>query len=131
MSVINIFRKTKKSKTANFEKFNNIESILKLIELTHSKNGNERRLAASSLGKLSKFTPDIFEAVPYLIKLLDDEKPQVRQYAIKASGKIGDTRAISGIRRLLDDNKYYTDHSLNCCILKKASNIQIYFMASM
>ncbi|PXF53378.1 MAG: hypothetical protein C4B56_02870 [Candidatus Methanophagaceae archaeon] len=52
-------------------------------------------MVASALGKLSIFKPRIYEAVPSLIRLLDDEKPQVRQYAAKALGKI----AIKRIQR--------------------------------
>jgi len=82
-------------------------AIIKLIEFTKSKNPNERRLAASGLGKLSKFKPQIYKACPDLIELLDDEKPQVRQYAAKALGKIGYVKALPHLRKLLDDEKYY------------------------
>ena len=63
--------------------------IYELIRTTKSLNGNDRRSAASALGKLSQFKPDIYEAVPPLEELLVDEKPQVRQYALKALEKIG------------------------------------------
>lgn len=63
--------------------------IPELINFTNSENGNERRLAASALGKLARFKPEIYEAVEALENLLDDEKPQVRQYAMKAIAKIG------------------------------------------
>ena len=63
------------------------KNIPVLIEFTKSGNANERGLAASAFGKLSNFKPQIFETVPYLIKLLVDEKPPVRQYVMKALGK--------------------------------------------
>lgn len=86
MTIMNVFEKMKKLKPPKLEGYDNPESIPKLIELTYSKNGNDRRIAASALGKLSKCTPNIFQAVPHLIRLLNDEKPQVRQYATKALG---------------------------------------------
>jgi len=104
---MDLFGRKKKSKSSGMKDFDNPESIPKLIELTYSKNGNDRRLAASALGKLSKFTPDIFQAVPPLVRLLDDEKPQVRQYATKALGEIGDTRVIPDLEKLLGDKKSY------------------------
>ncbi len=64
-------------------------AIPELIHLTRSGDGNERRLAASALGKFAGFKPEIYEAVEALEVLLKDEKPQVRQYAMKALGKIG------------------------------------------
>ncbi len=63
--------------------------ISELIDFTRSENGNERRLAASALRKLARFRPQIYEAVEALEGLLEDEKPQVRQYALKALGRIG------------------------------------------
>jgi hypothetical protein len=63
--------------------------VPELINFTNSENGNERRLAASALGKLARFKPEIYSAVEALENLLNDEKPQVRQYAMKALGKIG------------------------------------------
>jgi len=63
--------------------------IPELIDFTRSRNGNERRLAASALGKLARFKPEIYKAVEALEGLLGDEKPQVRQYALKALSRIG------------------------------------------
>ena len=70
-------------------KSNDPAVISKIIEFTRSSNGNERRLAASALGKLAKFKPEIYKAVEPLEGLLEDEKPQVRQYALNALGRIG------------------------------------------
>jgi len=82
-------------------------AIPKLIEFTKSGNANERRLAASGLGKLARYKPQIYKACPHLIKLLKDEKPQVRQYAAKALGKIGYVKALPNLRELLNDKKIY------------------------
>mgnify|MGYP001599760010 CR=1 FL=1 len=103
------------------EESNEFSAIPKLIELTYSKNGNDRRLVASALGKLSKSTPDIFQAVPHLIKLLNDEKPQVRQYATKALGEIRDPRAILHIKKLLCDEKYYVVNAAKSALSKLES----------
>lgn len=67
----------------------NRERIPDLIVTLNSDNGNVRRLAASALGKLKAV-----EAVESLLALLEREPgPQVRQYTIKALGRIGDKRA--------------------------------------
>lgn len=92
------------------------KNIPELMEFTKSENGNERRLAASALEKLSIFKPQIFVAVPHLIKLLDDEKPQVRQYAAKALGKIGSEDAIPYLKRLLSDEKPYVREAATAAI---------------
>ncbi|MBI4653713.1 MAG: HEAT repeat domain-containing protein [Nitrospirae bacterium] len=82
--------------------------IPQLIDYTKSKNGNDRRLAASALGKLSRFKPQICEAVESLESLLKDEKPQVRQYALKAISKIGtiDQNKIKSIMENLYEKEY-------------------------
>ena len=63
--------------------------IPELIDFTGGENGNERKMAASALGKLAQFKPDIFKSVGALEMLLADNKPQVRQYAMIALEKIG------------------------------------------
>jgi len=70
-------------------KSNDPAVISEIIEFTRSSNGNERRLAASALGKLAQFKPEIYKAVEPLEGLLEDEKPQVRHYALKTLGRIG------------------------------------------
>jgi len=70
-------------------KSNDPTVISEIIGFTRSSNGNERRLAASALGKLARFKPEIYKAVEALERLLEDEKPQVRQYALKALDRIG------------------------------------------
>ena len=83
----------------------NPEDIPKLIDFTKSDNTNERRLAASALGKMAKLKPQIYEAVPSLILLLKDEKPQVRQYAIKSLGLIKDKRAQPHLEIIAEDDE--------------------------
>ena len=58
----------------------------------------------------------IYEAVPSLIRLLDDEKPQVRQYAAKALGKIGSEDAIPHLKRVLNDEKPYVRNAATAAI---------------
>jgi len=91
-------------------------AIQKLIEFTKSKNANERRLAASALGKLAKHKPQIYKACPHLVKLLKDEKPQVRQYAAKALGKIRYVKALPHLKELLNDEKYYVRETAKIAI---------------
>ncbi|MBU4266235.1 MAG: HRDC domain-containing protein [Candidatus Altiarchaeales archaeon] len=81
--------------------------IPELIHYIDSKNANERRLSASALGKLARFKPEIYGAIHALTELLNDEKPQVRQYAVKALGKIGHPITVKDIEKLLSDEKEY------------------------
>ncbi len=90
--------------------------IPRLIEFTKSKDGNERRLAASALEKLSGFTPQILEAVPPLIELLEDENPQIRHYSAKALGKIGRRDAIPYLKQLMNDKKEYVGSAAKLAI---------------
>ncbi|MDI6810180.1 MAG: RecQ family ATP-dependent DNA helicase [archaeon] len=100
------------------------KNIPELIEFTKSENGNERRLAASALGKLSVFKPQIFKAVPHLIKLLDDEKPQVRQYAAKALGKIGSEDATPHLKRLLNDEMPYVREAATAALKRTKVGVE-------
>lgn len=90
--------------------------IPRLIEFTKSKDGNERRLAASALGKLSVFQPQMLEAVPPLIELLEDENPQIRHYSAKALGKIGRRDAIPYLKQLMNDKKEYVGSAAKLAI---------------
>ena len=63
-------------------------AFAELLELVRCTSPLVRRLAASALGKLSGIVPAP-EAVQALIPLLQDEHPQVRQYAAKALGAFG------------------------------------------
>jgi ATP-dependent DNA helicase DinG len=75
------------------------EHVPELIRALDDDNGNVRRLAASALGKLRARA-----AVESLLALLQRKKgPQVRLYAIKALGKIGDPRARQLLERIHAD----------------------------
>jgi hypothetical protein len=74
-------------------------AVPELIVALNDNNGNVRRLAASALGKLKAK-----DAVQALLDLLANEPgPQVRQYAIKALGTIGDPRAQAMLQRIEND----------------------------
>ena len=113
--VFSLFGKKQKKEEVN------LETVTILIKKTQSQNGNDRRLAASSLGNLSNY-PGILESVPYLIRLLDDPKPQVRQYATKALGKIKDSSAIPYLKKLLNDKKDYAKKAAMSSLSKLSSS---------
>jgi len=94
--------------------------ISEVIKFTTSSNGNERRLAASALGNLSMFKPEIYKAVEALERLLEDEKPQVRQYALKALGRIGIVN--KEIIELIINNPHEKDYNISIAkkLVKKA-----------
>lgn len=104
------------SVTFKFGESKDPKVIPRLIEFTKSKDGNERRLAASALGKLSGFKPQMLEAVPPLIELLEDENPQIRQYSAKALGKIGRRDAIPYLKQLMNDKKEYVGSAAKLAI---------------
>jgi hypothetical protein len=81
-------------------------SVPELIRALKSANGNVRRLAASALGKIR----DSRAVIPLMELLQREDKPQVRQYAVKALGQIGDASARDLLERIAKDNqeKYYT-----------------------
>lgn len=69
----------------------------------NSNNFNQKRLACSALGKLSRrSTKDWLEPI------INDNNPQVRQYAIKALKNIGDFETINLLldRRKIEDRDY-------------------------
>jgi ATP-dependent DNA helicase RecQ len=75
------------------------ENVLELITALEDPNGNVRRLAASALGKLGDE-----RAVQPLLDLLETEdKPQVRQYTVKALGKIGVAFAKATLHQIAED----------------------------
>ncbi len=92
--------------------------ISELIDLTQSENGNERRLAASALGKLARFKPEIYKAVEALEVLLKDEKPQVRQYAMKTLARIG--KVNQERFKSIINNSY--ENGYNVALAKNTSN---------
>ncbi len=91
-------------------------ALPELFAALRSEDGNARRLAASALGKLKNA-----QAVQPLLDLLANEtKPQVRQYAVKALGDIGDSLAIDLLTKILEDENemYYTRDSAKTALLK-------------
>ncbi|MEW6002514.1 MAG: helicase C-terminal domain-containing protein [Nitrospirota bacterium] len=83
-------------------------AISELINCTREGDGNVRRLAASALGKLVCCRPEIYGAVQPLEELLLDSKPQVRNYALKALGRIGrfDHKKIQSILNNPEEKEY-------------------------
>lgn len=81
-------------------------AVLELIIALASTDGNVRRLAASALGKLR----DKRAVGPLMELLAHEDKPQVRQYIVKALGKIGDLQAAELLQQIVDDETemYYT-----------------------
>ncbi|MBI5293113.1 MAG: RecQ family ATP-dependent DNA helicase [Chloroflexi bacterium] len=76
-----------------------IDVAPELITALADADGNVRRLAASALGKLRTVA-----AVEPLLALIEREPgPQVRQYAIKALGTIGDERARTTLIKISND----------------------------
>lgn len=66
-----------------------VEAIPYLIQYLNKGNGNEKRLAASAIRKLSeKYKNQCNDAVPYLLKNLQHMGPQVTQYSLKALLKL-------------------------------------------
>ena len=81
-------------------KTGSLEHVPELISALEDPHGNVRRLATSALGKLRTI-----DAVLPLLALLENEtKPQVRQYTIKALGRIGDERARARLEQITFDN---------------------------
>jgi len=101
-------------------KSNDPTVISEIIKFTTSSNGNERRLAASALGRLARFKPEVYNAVESLEGLLEDEKPQVRQYALKALDRIGVLNK-EMIERIIN-KAYEKDYNISIAkrLLKKA-----------
>ncbi|PKM80196.1 MAG: hypothetical protein CVU88_04845 [Firmicutes bacterium HGW-Firmicutes-13] len=77
----------------------NEKAVPELIEYLNAKEGNQRRLAASALGKIGN--PSAVKPLLDLIRI--EEKPQVKQYAIAALGMIGDTIALPLLEKIQSD----------------------------
>jgi len=91
----------------------NPDLVYKMMEYLGHNNGNVRKLACSALGKIGAAS-----AEKGLLKCLSDDKPQVRQYAIKAIAKIGGKAAISHLQAIYehDDEKDYNRSSAQTAI---------------
>ncbi|MBE0687981.1 MAG: RecQ family ATP-dependent DNA helicase [Anaerolineaceae bacterium] len=77
----------------------NEEAVPELIEYLHATDGNQRRLAASALAKIGN--PIASKPLMDLIKI--EDKPQVKQYAIKALGAIGEIIALPLLEKIQSD----------------------------
>lgn len=87
-----------------------LEALSFLIEYLMSGRTNERRLAASAVGKLARiYRDECAEALPYLLDLVNDPSPQVRQYALKALAEFDvPDEALESLRTIAEgDEKYY------------------------
>lgn len=80
-----------------------VDDIEILLNYTQSKSPTDRRLAAKALSKLSSCEANIYDTVPYLLNLLNDDFPRVRKYAIEALGAIRDKRSLNMLVKISDD----------------------------
>ena len=72
-----------------------------LIQLMGSAQANDRRLAASAVKKLAKeHRSACLAAVPALVGLVQDDAPQVRQYALNALVALKPSLSASDVQRL-------------------------------
>ncbi|MBN1891083.1 MAG: RecQ family ATP-dependent DNA helicase [Thermoflexales bacterium] len=76
-----------------------LERLPELIAALGDPDGNVRRLAASALGKIKARGA----VEPIMALLAQETKPQVRHYAVKALGQIGDVRARSLLEKISQD----------------------------
>jgi HEAT repeat protein len=95
-----------------------------LINFLKHGSSNEKRLAASAIGKLSiHFKDSCNKAIPALLACLElSDQPQTRQYALKTLSKINlpfDSLAIiQNIIELNDEHIKYLDDCLPKFLLK-------------
>lgn len=82
-----------------------IKKLLGLIykDIKHP-HGNIRRMVCSAINKTGDKN-----SIEYLHRALMDSKPQVRQYAAKALGRLGDEKTIKKLKGLIENanEKYY------------------------
>lgn len=82
----------------------NSDKLLPFLRMELKSNSfNQKRLACSALGKLNRK-----ETKNWLEPMINDNNPQVRQYAIKALKNIGDMETINLLlnRRNIEDRDY-------------------------
>jgi ATP-dependent DNA helicase RecQ len=100
-------------------------AVPQLIATLRSQDGNARRLSASALGKIR----DCSAVEPLMQLLAREQKPQVRQYAVKALGCIGDPRALNLLTKISEDENemYYTRSAAESAILecRKAEPLKV------
>ena len=88
------------------------ECVPQLIDALDDINGNVRRLAASALGKIG----DTRAVQPLIERLACEDRPQVRQYCVKALGSLGAREACAILREIAMDSaeQDYTRSSCRC-----------------
>lgn len=74
-----------------------VPSIVTFLKCT---DGNVKRMCCSALGKIG----DI-RAEDGLINCVTDPRPQIREYAIKALGRIGSKKSINALNKVLSSTK--------------------------
>ncbi|MBI5943606.1 MAG: RecQ family ATP-dependent DNA helicase [Chloroflexi bacterium] len=91
-------------------------ALPELFAALKSEVGNVRRLAASALGKIK----DAKAVQPLLDLLAIEVKPQVRQYAVKALGDIGNPLTVDLLTKISEDESemYYTRDAAKSALLK-------------
>ncbi|XWK90360.1 MAG: Holliday junction resolvase-like protein [Phormidium sp.] len=101
-----------------------IEYVSQLISYANHPSGNVRRLTASAIGKIAashKLRQEIKQAIPVLGKLTQDEKPQVRVYAVKALSLIASDDVLPFLKKALEDPIGYVSRAANQAL--KSRNI--------
>lgn len=99
-----------------------IEWISNLINYANHPEANVRRLTASAIGKIASsntLVPEIEQAIPALNKLTQDEKPQVRQYAIKALAVINSEEVVPLLKIALHDPVGYVSEAAKIGLRKR------------
>lgn len=76
------------------------DAVPSISTFLKSADGNIKRACCSALGKIG----DI-KAEDMLIMASEDERPQVREYAVKAIGKIKSLKAVEMLNRMLNANE--------------------------
>lgn len=79
---------------------NSQADLVTLIDDLQSGDGEIRRNAARLLGELREV-----KSIPYLVEVLSDKRPIVREEAAKSLGEIGDPTAVTGLLRALHNSK--------------------------
>lgn len=97
---------------------NKKHTIPKLIKLLEYHDGNVQKASASALGRM-----EATEAEDSLLGLLEaPQKPQVKQYAINALGKLGTSKSLDVLKRI-EKNRfekgYNIDAAKNAVVLIK------------
>ncbi|QCX32808.1 HEAT repeat domain-containing protein [Caloramator sp. E03] len=85
-------------------------AVLPICAFLKSNDGNIKRICCSALGKIGDVS-----AEDALISCLNDEKPQVVQYAIKSLGKIKSKKALPYLNKIIN-TKNQKEYIINSAI---------------